>query len=237
MIKLAVISMDEESEERILKCLQGQKDLMVKGFVVLRNVAHDVEKGAAFLNKMVAAQPEIVIVDILLLREAAALHLKSILEFQKKCTGMRAIIIGDRFNEQNVIVTMKGGARGFVLRDNLDAHLVKCIHAVAKGEIWLCAEMLSLACNELIRECDEKNMPKDPTDSQLAKMQTVSRREKEVMALICESMTNEEIAEKLFLSAKTVKTHIRNIFEKTGIRNRVEAALLYLRYKHENENG
>ena len=53
------------------------------------------------------------------------------------------------------------------------------------------------------------------------------------MALISESMTNEEIAQKLFLSAKTVKTHIRNIFEKTGIRNRVEAVLLYIRYKQE----
>jgi DNA-binding CsgD family transcriptional regulator len=55
----------------------------------------------------------------------------------------------------------------------------------------------------------------------------------EVMALISESMTNEEIAEKLFLSAKTVKTHIRNIFEKTGIHNRVEAVLLYIRYNQE----
>ena len=236
MIKLAVISMDEVSEERVLNCLRGEKDLIVKGFVVLRNVAHDVEKGAAFLNKMVGAQPDIVIVDILLLREAAALHLQSILEFKKKCTRMRAIIIGDRFNEQNVAFTMKGGARGFILRENIDAHLVKCIQAVARGEIWLCAKMLSSVCDELIRECDEKNIPTVFTGNQLAQMEKISRREKEVMALISESMTNEEIAEKLFLSAKTVKTHIRNIFEKTGIRNRVEAALLYIRYNHEIEN-
>jgi DNA-binding CsgD family transcriptional regulator len=43
-------------------------------------------------------------------------------------------------------------------------------------------------------------------------------------------MTNEEIADKLFLSAKTVKTHLRNIFAKAEIRNRVEAALLYTRH-------
>jgi len=50
------------------------------------------------------------------------------------------------------------------------------------------------------------------------------------MELISHSMTNEEIADKLFLSPKTVKTHIRNIFQKAGIRNRVEAALLYARH-------
>jgi DNA-binding CsgD family transcriptional regulator len=53
----------------------------------------------------------------------------------------------------------------------------------------------------------------------------------QVMALVSETMTNEEIARKLFLSAKTVKTHLRNIFHKTKIHNRVEAALLYIRYK------
>ena len=54
--------------------------------------------------------------------------------------------------------------------------------------------------------------------------------EMEILALISESMTNEEIADKLFLSTKTVKTHVRNIFEKAGIRNRVEAAVIYARY-------
>ena len=47
---------------------------------------------------------------------------------------------------------------------------------------------------------------------------------------------NEEIAEQLFLNSKTVKTHLRSIFEKTGIRNRVEAVLLYSRYKQEVES-
>jgi NarL family two-component system response regulator LiaR len=52
----------------------------------------------------------------------------------------------------------------------------------------------------------------------------------EIMELISKSMTNEEIADKLFISSKTVKTHLRNIFMKAGIRNRVEAALVYTRH-------
>ena len=105
MIKLAVISMDEASEERLLNCLHGEKDLIVKGFTILRNVAHDVEKGSVFLNKLVGSPPDVIILDILLLREAAALFLEPILKFTGECTSLRAIIIGYRFNEQNVVAT------------------------------------------------------------------------------------------------------------------------------------
>jgi DNA-binding NarL/FixJ family response regulator len=235
MIKLAIICTDEASEERLLNCLRGEKDLIVHGFVILRNVAHDVEKGLAFMNKTVGSPPDIIIVDDKILHEVAALSLPPILEYTKKCTFTRAIIIGDRFHEHNLIVMMREGARGFLLREHLDADLVKCIRVVARGEIWLSTNMIGRVFDELIRlECVKKHLVKSsPNSHQLAKMKDVSRREMEVMALISESMTNEEIAQKLFLSAKTVKTHIRNIFEKTGIRNRVEAVLLYIRYKQE----
>ena len=239
MIKLAVINTDEASEERLLNCLRGEKDLVVHGFVILRNVAHDVEKGLAFMNKTVGSPPDIIIVDEKILHEAAALSLPPILEYTKKCTFTRAIIIGDRFNEHNLIVMMKEGARGFLLREHVEADLIKCIRVVARGELWLSTNLIGRVFDELLRrECEEKHLLKSsPNSHQLAKMKTVSRREMEVMALISESMTNEEIAQKLFLSAKTVKTHIRNIFEKTGIRNRVEAVLLYIRYKQETKSS
>jgi DNA-binding NarL/FixJ family response regulator len=159
------------------------------------------------------------------------------LEYTKKCTFTRTIIIGDRFHEHNLIVMMKEGARGFLLREHVDADIIKCIRVVARGEIWMSTHLIGRVFDELFRrDCEQKHLLKSPTSHQLAKMKDISKREMEVMALISESMTNEEIAQKLFLSAKTVKTHIRNIFEKTGIRNRVEAVLLYIRYKQENES-
>jgi DNA-binding NarL/FixJ family response regulator len=236
MIKLAIICTDEASEERLLNSLRGEKDLIVNGFIVMRDVANELDKGMAFINEMVGSPPDIIIVDGKILREAAALSLPPILEFTRKCADMRAIIIGDRFNEENVIAMMKGGARGFLLREHLDADIIKCIRVVARGELWLSTKLIGRVFDELIQESYKKLLLKSPTSNQLAQMKAISRREMEVMALISESMTNEEIAQKLFLSAKTVKTHIRNIFEKTGIRNRVEAVLLYIRYKQEVES-
>jgi DNA-binding NarL/FixJ family response regulator len=236
MINLAIMSTDEESETRLLTCLRGEKDLIVKGFIVMRNVVHELDKGAAFINKMVGSPPDVIIVDVKILREAAALSLPPILGFTKKCPNMRTIIIGDRFNEENVIAMMKEGARGFLLREHLDADIVKCIRVVARGELWLSTALIGRVIDELIREGHKKQLLKAPTINQVSRMKTISQREMEVMALISESLTNEEIAQKLFLSAKTIKTHIRNIFEKTGIRNRVEAVLLFIRYKQEVES-
>jgi len=236
MIKLAVICNDEASEARLLNCLRGEKDLLVQGFIVIQNVAHELDKGLAFINKMVDSPPDIIIVDGKILRETAALSLPPILGFTRKCAGMRAIIISDRFNEENVIIMMKQGARGFLLREHLDAYIVKCIRVVARGEFWLNSELFGSVIDEFLRESEKKLLIKAPDSSQLAKMKDISKREMEVMALISESMTNEEIAEKLFLSSKTIKMHIRNIYEKTGIRNRVEAVLLYIRYTQEKES-
>ena len=236
MIKLAVICNDEASEARLLNCLRGEKDLLVQGFIVIQNVAHELDKGLAFINKMVDSPPDIIIVDGKILRETAALSLPPILGFTRKCAGMRAIIVSDRFNEENVIIMMKQGARGFLLREHLDAYIVKCIRVVARGEFWLNSELFGSVIDEFLRESEKKLLIKAPDSSQLAKMKDISKREMEVMALISESMTNEEIAEKLFLSSKTIKTHIRNIYEKTGIRNRVEAVLLYIRYTQEKES-
>ena len=236
MIKLAVICNDEASEARLLNCLRGEKDLLVQGFIVIQDVAHELDKGLAFINKMVDSPPDIIIVDGKILRETAALSLPPILGFTRKCAGMRAIIVSDRFNEENVIIMMKQGARGFLLREHLDAYIVKCIRVVARGEFWLNSELFGSVIDEFLRESEKKLLIKAPDSSQLAKMKDISKREMEVMALISESMTNEEIAEKLFLSSKTIKTHIRNIYEKTGIRNRVEAVLLYIRYTQEKES-
>ncbi len=126
---------------------------------------------------------------------------------------------------------IEAGARGFFRTALGDELLIKCIRVVARGEIWLEADMITWVFEELRKEFMEKrNRLKSLAHISAAKLRILSPREMEVLALISESMTNEEIAQKLFLSVKTVKTHMRNIFAKANIRNRVEAALMYSRH-------
>ena len=159
-----------------------------------------------------------------LLREAAALYLPQIMEFMRKCASMRAIIIGDRFYEQNVIAMMKGGVRGFLLREHLDADIIKCIHTIARGEIWLTGDLVT-------RVCDKKYLLKAP-------QQSIGQNESHFTAGNGGHGTCQRKHDQRRNCPKTFPerqdrqdAYPQNIFEKTDIRNRVEAALLYIRYK------
>jgi DNA-binding NarL/FixJ family response regulator len=144
---------------------------------------------------------------------------------------MKTIIFGIRFNEENVMAMMQGGVRGFFRTELGDEQLIKCIRVVARGEIWLDAALITRVFDEFIVELTKKrDRFESLTHLSMAKLEMLSPREMEIMALISHSMTNEEIADKLFISSKTVKTHLRNIFAKADIRNRVEAALIYTRH-------
>lgn len=102
---------------------------------------------------------------------------------------------------------------------------------MARGEFWLDAKMTTRVFEKFIKEyMMKKNLLKPFTKPSSAKLDMLSPREMQVLKLISKSMTNEEIADKLFLSPRTIKTHLRNIFAKAEIRNRTEAALLYTRY-------
>lgn len=230
MIKLAVITSDEKYLKQLINCLRGEKDISLLSTIIIKNSESDGQQALAFMKQMIEQHPDIVLLEQAILRDVAALNLEGILDYRRKLPDMKIVIVGIRFNEENVMAMMQGGVRGFFRFALSDEQLIKCIRVVARGEIWLEAELITPVFDEFIKEFMKKrDLLKPLTALSSEKLKMLSPREMEVMELISHSMTNEEIADKLFLSPKTVKTHIRNIFEKAGIRNRVEAALLYAR--------
>jgi two-component system, NarL family, response regulator DegU len=231
MIKLAIITRDENHLQQIINRLRREKDMNFLSTIIVKNPESEGEQVLAFLKLMIEQRPDIFLLEQALLRDMAALDLERILNYRDKMPNMKIIIFGIRFNEENVVTMMQGGVRGFFRISLGDEQLVKCIRLVAKGDICLETELITPVFNEFIKESmKQRDLIQPLTDLSSEKLKMLSPREMEVMELISHSMTNEEIADKLFLSPKTVKTHIRNIFEKSGIRNRVEAALLYARH-------
>jgi DNA-binding NarL/FixJ family response regulator len=231
MIKLAVITSNEEYLKQITNHLHGEKDISLLSTIIINKHSSEQEKTIDFIEQMIEQRPDIFLLEQAILRDVAALSLGTILDYKNKLPQMKIMVVGIRFNEENVMAMMQGGVRGFLRFALIDEQLIKCIRVVARGEFWLEANLITPVFDEFIKEfMKTKDLIEPLTDLSSDKLKMLSPREMEVMELISHSMTNEEIAEKLFLSPKTVKTHIRNIFAKAEIRNRVEAALLYTRY-------
>ena len=231
MIKLAVITSNEEYLQQITTRLHGEKDISLLSTFIIEKHSSEQENTIDFIEQMIEQRPDIFLLEQAILRDVAALNLGTILDYKNKLPQMKIMVVGIRFNEENVMAMMQGGVRGFLRFALIDEQLIKCIRVVDRGEFWLEANLITPVFDEFIKEfMKTKDLIEPLTDLSSDKLKMLSPREMEVMDLISHSMTNEEIAEKLFLSPKTVKTHIRNIFEKAEIRNRVEAALLYTRH-------
>lgn len=121
------------------------------------------------------------------------------------------LIIGlSTFNQQSFIQKMMdNGASGYVLKNATERELMECIETVLKGKLYLTYE----AAQSLHRNHD-------------AAVPVLTRREKEVIGLIAEGLTNHEIAGRLFVSSTTVDTHRKNLLLKLNAKNTAELVKL-----------
>ena len=231
MIKLAIAIRDEKYLQQLINRLRSEKDISLLSTIIIKDIKSEAEQVLAFMNQMIEQKPDIFLFDQVIVREVAAVDLERALDYRNKMPTMKTIIVGERYNEENVMALMLGGAQGFFRTKLGNEQLIKCIRVVARGEFWLDAEMTTLVFEEVFKRFRQRRDVIHPlTELSSAKLDILSPREMQILELISHSLTNEEIADKLFISSKTVKTHLRNIFMKAEIRNRVEAALLYTRH-------
>jgi DNA-binding NarL/FixJ family response regulator len=107
---------------------------------------------------------------------------------------------------------LKNGAMGYILKNTGKAELVTAIKNVYEGKSYFSKEVAETIMQGLVQDGDTKKKSSDPQFM-------LSEREKEILALIAEEFTTQEIAQKLHLSFKTVEGHRRNLFSKLNVRN------------------
>jgi DNA-binding NarL/FixJ family response regulator len=135
-------------------------------------------------------------------------------ELAKQRPELRVLMLSVHDNEQYFFEALKAGASGYVLKSEANRDLIEACRAAMRGESFVYpAAVSTLIRDYLERAADgEEDVPEDP----------LTPRELEVVKLIAEGLTSEEIAEALIISHKTVDRHRANVLEKLGMRNRVE---------------
>jgi DNA-binding NarL/FixJ family response regulator len=175
--------------EGIRSLLQNEKTLDWMGH------AANAESCLSFLK---LHEPDVILMDVNLPDKSGIDLCKEV----KQLYPSLAILGLSTFNQQAIIKNMMdNGALGYVLKNATKEELLEAINTVLKGKVYYSFEVLSAL--------------RKPEPNQLL----ITRREKEVLLLIAEGLTNAEIAEKLFISIPTVNTHRKSLLEKFEVKN------------------
>jgi DNA-binding NarL/FixJ family response regulator len=197
--------------------LADDHDVVRKGLRMVLDSAPDLEvvaeagDGAEALEIALSEQDiHLAVLDVTMPRMTG---LQAAREISRRKPEMRVLILSMHDNEQYFFEALKAGASGYVLKTVADRDLIEACRATMRGEPFLYpAAVRALVRDYLDRASRGEATPEDP----------LSPRELEVVKLIAEGFTSEEIAEQLFISKKTVDRHRANVLEKLGMRNRVE---------------
>ncbi|HEX7950025.1 MAG TPA: response regulator transcription factor [Candidatus Limnocylindrales bacterium] len=136
--------------------------------------------------------------------------------------GVPVILLAATWSGQQARAAVEAGARGCLSGATDPEALAAAIRQVARGDVALSREVAEAIVASLGRPYQTRQ-PRPPTGPPL------SAREAEVLALVCSGLSNKEIAQRLYLSLRTVENHLASVYSKLGARSRTEAALLAVR--------
>jgi DNA-binding NarL/FixJ family response regulator len=134
-------------------------------------------------------------------------------------TDARILILTTFDLDEYVYAALRAGASGFLLKDVEPVQLVEAIRVVARGDAMLAPSVTRKLLDRFAAELPGGDGPSPDLSS-------LTERELEVLKLVAGGLSNAELAERLFLSETTVKSHVSNVLRKLGVRDRVQAVVL-----------
>ena len=200
--------------EGIKRMLSLEKDILVVG---------EASRGDEVAKLVERTKPDILLLDLKMPRSDIV---QTLLEVKEMHPTTKVIVLTAFSEDENILNAAKGGARGYVLKGIDFSTLLRAIKTVHGGGLWIDKELSAADVFEEIAQ-DQLN-DRDDTREDNETIKTLTRRELEILRLVAEGLTNEEIGKKIFISEKTVKTHLTNIFDKLKVNNRFKAALLIM---------
>ena len=186
-------------------------------------VVGEATDGRQALDLTQKLNPDILLLDLIMPHLTG---LETLRELSGSATPVRTIVLTASIEKEQIAQALQLGARGILLKDASTDVLMKGIRTVMNGQFWVGQDKVT----DLV-EILRSYMP--DSDERKADRKTfgLTARELEVVAAIVSGFTNREIAQKFSISEQTVKHHLRNIFDKVGVSNRLELALFAINHQ------
>lgn len=171
----------------------------------------EAESGEEAINLCGCFKPDVVIMDLMM---PGMDGITATRQIRQRYPATQVIALTSFRDENLVQGALQAGAIGYLLKNVTAADLARAVRAAKAGKMTLCSEATETLTQSVLRPAPQHDL---------------SDRERDVLALLVKGMNNNEIAETLYISLGTVKFHVRNIFMKLGVENRVEAVKLALK--------
>jgi len=200
--KISILVADREAIFRLglKKLLAAEPDLRV--VAQAEDTAGVIQLGARF-------RPDVLFVQVEILGDDLEMFLA---DARRECPASKVVLTASQLSDEAALRAVKAGAAGVILKST-DPHLfVRCTRRVVEGEVWLPKRQVAKLVGE--------------TQSHQARpVETLTRREKAVISCLVLGWRNREIGRQLAISEQTVKNHLRSIYDKVGVSDRLELAL------------
>lgn len=202
MIRVFIVEDHPLMKDGIVEALRQAGDIEVAGVAATASEA---------LEKIAEVSPDIALIDIRLPDSDGVSLLDSVKEIN---SGIKAIMLSISDDYDYVKEAIRGGAQGYLLKDVGSERLVEAVRQVAGGLNVFSPEITATIL--LMTEAGRAHKP----------WSQLTSREKEIWKLISLGIPNQDVASQLVITQSTIKFHMRNLFQKLGVRNRAEAVSL-----------
>jgi two-component system response regulator NreC len=202
-IRLLVVDDHPVVRAGLRTLLSAQDDIEVVG---------EADDGRTAIEQATELQPDVVVMDITM-KDMGGLEATQ--EITKRLPCTKVLVLTMHENEEYLRQMLEAGATGYVLKQAVDTELVVAVRAVQRGEVFLYSSFSRILLGDLAQP-DET----DQASSQADSYERLSQREREVLRLVALGHTNQEIADQLYLSVKTVETYRARVMDKLNLRSR-----------------
>lgn len=208
MKKIKVMIVDDHSliREGLRRLLELEKDIEVTGQAV---------NGREAVEMTLSLKPDVILMDI---NMPIKNGLEAIKELRAINCRSRIVVITIHGHQEYLLEAIRMGAAGYVMKDAEVDRILEAIRSVHAGKTYIQPSITNIA---VIKELDAASV----SLKSKAEEDNLTRREIQVLLLIADGKSNREIADDLYISEKTVKNHVSNIFKKIDVVDRTQAAV------------